>query len=130
MRHGLQIFIATMIFASFIFGLLIYRSISGIETQAISFQEAQGKQVFQRKACVECHTVFGNGGYWGGDLTKVYDRYGHDRITAYLTTAPVLGGAKDKRHEQLTVEEAEKVTAYLKFINSINTLDWPPHANR
>jgi len=43
-----------------------------------------------------------------------------------LTNPPLLGGAKRKQHEQLTVQESEYITEYLKFLNSINTLNWPP----
>lgn len=126
MRQKLWIFCVIFILASIVFIFLVSQSISNIETQVIPMEAVQGKKIFQRKACIECHTLFGNGGYWGGDLTKVYDKYGYTRIMDYLTVAPLLGGAEHKRHEQLTTEEAEQISAYLKFVNSINTLDWPP----
>lgn len=126
MRQRLLIYCASLILAGSGFGVLVLQSINRIDTQAIPSEAVQGKQIFQRKACIECHTIFGNGGYWGGDLTKAYDKFGHERIVDYLAAAPLLGGAKHKRHEQLTTEEAEQVSAYLRFINSINTLDWPP----
>ncbi|MGI6093050.1 MAG: hypothetical protein ACOYD5_08735 [Negativicutes bacterium] len=66
----------------------------------------------------------------GGDLTKAYAKFGPERIIGYLTAAPLLNGAKHKRHEQLTLWEAQQVSAYLEFVNSINTLDWPPSANK
>lgn len=130
MRRMLLIYCAGLILAGISFGFLVLQSIISIETQMIPSEAIQGKRIFQRKACVECHTVFGNGGYWGGDLTKAYNRLGHERIIGYLTAAPLLSGAKNKRHEQLTTEEAEQVSAYLQFVNSINTLDWPPSANK
>lgn len=129
MRQRLYTYIITLLLAGFTFGFLVYQSISSIQTQVIPTEAMQGKQIFQHKACIECHTIFGMGGYWGGDLTKAYDSYGDSRITEYLTKAPVLGGAKHKRHEKLSAAEAKQVIAYLKFINSINTLDWPPHRN-
>ncbi|MDD4600802.1 Nitric oxide reductase subunit C [bioreactor metagenome] len=126
MRQKLQVYCVIIILASSGFGFLIYKSISNVNTQSIPIEAIQGKQIFQRKACIECHTVFGNGGYWGGDLTKVYDKYGYQRITDYLSAGPLLSGAKHKRHQQLTTEEAEQVSAYLQFINSIKTFNWPP----
>ena len=130
MRWMLLTYCAGLILAGIGFGGLISQSINSIEMEIIPRAAVQGKQIFQRKACVECHRVFGNGGYWGGDLTKAYAKLGHERITGYLTAAPLLSGAKHKRHEQLTPEEAEQVSAYLQFVNSINTLDWPPTATK
>lgn len=127
MRQKLWIFCAITVLASIGFIVLVSQSINNIETQVIPIEAVQGKKIFQRRSCIECHTIFGNGGYWGGDLTKAYDQYGDTRIVDYLTIAPLLGGAKKMRHEQLTAEEAKQISAYLKFVNSINTLDWPMH---
>lgn len=109
-----------------IFFLLVYSSVlHAVAVQPIPPDALQGKRIFQKKACIECHTVFGNGGYLGGDLTRIYSKTGDAALVEYLVQGPVLTGAKHKRHEQLTEQEAADMVAYLKYLSTVNTLDWP-----
>jgi nitric oxide reductase subunit C len=32
----------------------------------------RGKMVIQSRACIDCHTFFGNGAYYAPDLTKAW----------------------------------------------------------
>lgn len=120
------------VFLSFLFGtislfaVLVYHSIlSTSSAQPIPPEAMAGKTVFQKQACIECHTVFGNGGYVGGDLTKIYAIRGETALKDYLVQPPLLSGAKQKRHVRVSAEEAEALVAYFRFLNTINTLDWP-----
>lgn len=108
-----------------IFSLLVYRSIIDVSVQPIPPEAIEGKKVFQQKSCVECHTVFGNGGYTGGDLTKIYDRTDNEALRAYLAYPPILTGAKKKRHIQVNEQEATAIVDYLKYLSTIDTRDWP-----
>jgi nitric oxide reductase subunit C len=46
----------------------------------------KGKMVIQSRACIDCHTFFGNGAYYAPDLTKAWARScvgtvaGHDGV--------------------------------------------------
>lgn len=114
-----------------VFFLLVYHSASNSSaTRPISPEALQGKAVFQKKACIECHTVFGNGGYRGGDLTKIYGKRGGQALKEHLSQPPVFTGARQKRHARLNESEATAVVAYLEFLNTMNTLDWPPVSKR
>ena len=126
MKVGVKGFLLTLLFSLAAFSLLIYISTTSEKVQVLPLAAAQGKSVYQKKACVECHTIFGNGGYWGGDLTKAYANLGSEGLKAYLTQPPIMKGAKKKRHDQLTAEEADQIIAYLNFVNSIDTMNWPP----
>jgi nitric oxide reductase subunit C len=109
------------------FTWLLYYSVTGDKLQKISDTAEKGQIVFEKKACIECHTIFGNGGYSGGDLTKVYSKYGdRTQLRNFLTDPPVLGGAKRKRHDRLNDKEANEMVDYFQFINSLNTGNWPP----
>jgi nitric oxide reductase subunit C len=120
-----------ILFASIgLFFFLVYNSILHVSAKPIPSDALQGKKVFQRQACIECHTVFGNGGYLGGDLTKIYDRTSAETLRAYMSHPPVLTGAKKKRHVQVTEQEASAIVAYLKYLNTINTLDWPLNSTK
>ncbi|WP_371371899.1 cytochrome c [Sporomusa aerivorans] len=113
-----------------LFALLVYHSILNISSlRPIPSDAIPGKTAFQKQACIECHTVFGNGGYLGGDLTKIYEKKGAAALKEYLVHPPILTGAKQRRHVEVNAEEAEAIVAYLRFLNTIDTLDWPLDSN-
>jgi nitric oxide reductase subunit C len=119
-------FIIILLVTIGLFSLLVYNSILNVSSsQPIPSDALQGKRAFQKQACIECHTVFGNGGYSGGDLTKVYARNGEEVLKEYLVHPPILTGAKQKRHVQVNEQEAEAIVAYLRYLGTIDTLDWP-----
>lgn len=129
MKLGVKVFVLTLLTSLAVFTFLLYISLIG-SNQELPAEAEQGKLIYQEKACVECHTLFGNGGYRGGDLTKSYSRFGRDGLAAYLTDPPLLSGAKKKRHDKLNDKEAAMVAAYLEFVNSVDNLTWPPEPNR
>ncbi len=46
-----------------------------------------GKRVFQAYNCMGCHTIVGNGAYYGPDLTDLYRRAGPAWLAAFLPSA-------------------------------------------
>ena len=46
-----------------------------------------GKRVFQAYNCMGCHTIVGNGAYFGPDLTDTYESAGPAWIAAFLPSA-------------------------------------------
>lgn len=57
---------------------------------AISFDGVgaiDGKRVFQAYNCMDCHTVVGNGAYFGPDLTDIYRQAGPAWLAAFLPSA-------------------------------------------
>jgi cytochrome c2 len=58
--------------------------------EAVTFAEhdaVEGKRVFQAYNCMGCHTIVGNGAYFGPDLTDVYERAGPAWLSAFLPSA-------------------------------------------
>ncbi|MGB6241277.1 MAG: c-type cytochrome [Castellaniella sp.] len=47
----------------------------------------QGKRVFQAYNCMGCHTIVGNGAYFGPDLTRIYADAGPAWLAAFLPSA-------------------------------------------
>lgn len=50
-------------------------------------QATAGKRVFQAYNCMGCHTIVGNGAYFGPDLTNVYEKAGPAWLAAFLPSA-------------------------------------------
>ncbi|MBV6424940.1 MAG: hypothetical protein NAOJABEB_02754 [Steroidobacteraceae bacterium] len=51
------------------------------------FDAVQGKRVFQAYNCMGCHTIVGNGAYFGPDLTGIYGKVGPAWLEAFLPSA-------------------------------------------
>ena len=113
------------------------------DTEAAALIE-QGKLVIQSRACIDCHTFFGNGAYYAPDLTKAWldpDWEGWQAVTGadtregamvkflmdpeqyrtWTRTMPNLG---------ITEAEAQAVVAYLKWMAAVDTNGFPPNFNQ
>ena len=78
-----------------------------------------GKRVFQAYNCMGCHTIVGNGAYFGPDLTKLYDQTGPAWLAAFLPSAgswPTNGAVKLQLQDKAVAAEAgvESIEAYLE----------------
>ena len=104
----------------------------------------KGKLVIQSRACIDCHTFFGNGAYYGPDLTKAWldpawaawkgitggdtqeeamVRFLMDpvRFRTWIRTMPNL---------HLSRDEAVAVVAYLKWLSAVDTNGFPANFGR
>jgi len=85
-----------------------------------SSQEAvQGKRVFQAYNCMGCHTMVGNGAYFGPDLTKTYLHVGPAWLAAFLPSAgswPTAAALRAQLQNKELAAEAgvDTLEAYLK----------------
>jgi mono/diheme cytochrome c family protein len=78
-----------------------------------------GKRVFQAYNCMGCHTMVGNGAYFGPDLTKLYDHTGPAWLAAFLPSAgswPTNGAVKLQLQDPAVAAEVgvETIEAYLE----------------
>ncbi len=65
----------------------------------------EGKRVFQAYNCMGCHTILGNGAYFGPDLTKVYEDGGAAWLKTFL---PSPGTWPTKAALNLMIERLKK----------------------
>lgn len=111
--------LSTAFFAAIV--LLSVRQATPIPEHALA-----GKQVWQRNNCISCHTLFGNGGYLGADLTNITAQKDPSELIEYLVDPPVMPPHKHTRHPSLTKAESEELINYLEYLHTIPTLAWPP----
>ena len=117
--------------------LLFDRSYSESEAHALM---AKGKLVIQSRACMDCHTFFGNGAYFAPDLTKAWLDPAWQQIWMPMTGAKTKEDAMVKflmnpeqypswRREMpnlnISEPEARAVVAYLKWMSSVDTNGFP-----
>ena len=103
---------------------------------------ARGKLVIQSRACIDCHTFFGNGAYYAPDLTKAWLDPAWSQIWMPMTGAKTRADAmveflmhpdqyptwtRRMPNLHLTHEEAQSVVAYLKWMSAVDTNGFPAH---
>ncbi len=82
------------------------------------FGAVEGKRIFQAYNCMGCHTIVGNGAYFGPDLTKLYDKVGPAWLEAFLPSAgswPAAGAVRLQLQNKTIATEAgvDTIEAYL-----------------
>jgi nitric oxide reductase subunit C len=99
----------------------------------------KGKLVIQSRACMDCHTFFGNGAYYGPDLTKAWLDPAWAAWQA-ITGSPTREEAMVKflmdpetyrtwtrtmPNMKITEPEARATVAYLKWMAAVDTNGFP-----
>lgn len=98
----------------------------------LSDQVVEGKKVFQKYNCNDCHTILGFGGYYSPDLTRVYSRRGEAYIRTAISKPDSLYANSFRRMPQnnLTQDEITKLVAFFQWVDNIDTQDWPPQDSK
>lgn len=105
---------------------------------------SKGKLVIQSRACMDCHTFFGNGAYYGPDLTKAWldpaweawkaitsaDTQEEAMVRFLMDPVQFRTWARTMPNLHLTRDEAEAVVAYLKWMSAIDTNGFPANFGR
>jgi nitric oxide reductase subunit C len=88
----------------------------------------EGKRIFERNNCNDCHTILGFGGYYAPDLTRVYTRMGEDAIRLRLQRpADALRASYRKMpRQEIAPAEVDRVVDFLRWVSDIENNDWPP----
>lgn len=114
------------------FALLTVDTIRRVPAQTrfdtISESAIRGKHLFDRKNCMGCHTILGEGGYYAPELTKVYERRGPQFIKAMLEDPEKLypGQRKMVAYKELTEQDREDFVAFFKWIGEMDLNGFPP----
>ena len=102
----------------------------------------KGKLVIQSRACMDCHTFFGNGAYYAPDLTKSWLDPAWKQTWMPMTSSSTQEEAMTKflmnpekyptwsrQMPNLNISrgEAEAVVAYLKWMSSVDTNGFPAY---
>ncbi len=88
----------------------------------------QGKRVFERRNCNDCHTILGFGAYYAPDLTRAYARVGEDAIRLRLQSPETALASSYRKMPQMRLPAAEvdRLVDFLRWVSDIENNDWPP----
>lgn len=100
----------------------------------------EGKLAIQSHACMDCHTFFGNGAYYGPDLTRAWldpawknvwmpmtQSSTREEAMARFLISPEKYATWSRKMPDLHIsrEEAVSIVAYLKWLSAVDTNGFP-----
>ncbi len=135
-----NIFYGGSLFFLVIFLLLTYQSRRYIVTKSTNAETltasvVAGKRVWERKGCIDCHTILGEGAYFAPELGNVMTRWGvqdnpddaFDTLKSWMEAQPSgIEGRRQMPQFNLTDEEIRNLSDFLLWTNTIDTQGWPP----
>jgi len=96
-------------------------------TDQLTDEVVLGKRVWHKHNCNDCHTILGIGGYYSPDATKAYSTRGEMWLKAFLKNPESPDPKRRKMPNQnLSEDEIKKLIAYFKWVDAIDTNQWPP----
>lgn len=136
-----NIFYGGSLFFLIIFlGLSIHshRYIVTTSTTAAPLTEAvaAGKRVWERHACINCHTLLGEGAYYAPEVGNVMERWGvldepeeaYDTLKSWMDSQPTgIEGRRQMPNFNLSDDDVRNLSEFLIWTNKIKTQDWPPN---
>jgi nitric oxide reductase subunit C len=108
-----------------------HRQVPALTNEAnLTPEVIEGKHIWHRKNCINCHTLLGEGAYYAPDLTKITQQRGTAYLTAFLKDpSRFYSEERDRRlmtNPNLSDREIEQVIAFLDWVSHIDTQGWPP----
>ena len=81
-----------------------------------------GKRVWEKHACIDCHTLLGEGAYYAPELGNVIKRRGEEGVRAILEMAAEQGWGTDRKMPQFDLSE-EEIEGLVEFYISMGNVD-------
>lgn len=114
----------------------IYAARTAIDPAQLTDSVRAGKRVWENKACIDCHTLLGEGAYFAPELGNVMRRWGvqddpqaaMEQLKAWMDSMPTgIEGRRQMPQFNLSDEEYRALTDFLLFVGTVNTQHWPPN---
>ena len=96
----------------------------------------RGKHVWEKHACINCHTIMGEGAYFAPEVANVMTRWGvlddpesaFEALKGWMEAQPTgIPGRRQMPNFNLSDEEIRDLTNFLIWTDNIDAQDWPPN---
>ncbi|WP_407049843.1 c-type cytochrome [Methyloraptor flagellatus] len=113
-----------------------YMVTTSTDKATLSASVARGKHVWEKNACINCHTLLGEGAYFAPELGNVWVRWGGDKdrdgaremLKAWMASQPSgVEGRRQMPQFHLTDQEVGDLADFLEWASRIKTQNWPPN---
>ncbi len=109
---------------------------SSTDKAGLTASVARGKRVWEKHACINCHTLLGEGAYFAPELGNLWDRWGgkedpqatREMLKAWMQAQPSgVQGRRQMPQFNLTDQEIQDLADFLEWTSRIKTQNWPPN---
>jgi nitric oxide reductase subunit C len=106
------------------------------DENALTNQVAAGKRIWENHACINCHTILGEGAYFAPEVGNVMTRWGvlddpegaYETLKAWMESMPTgIEGRRQMPYFGLSDEEYRNLAEFLLWTDRIDAQDWPPN---
>lgn len=106
------------------------------DTAGLTASVAAGKRVWEDNACINCHSILGEGAYFAPEVGNVMQRWGvlddpdaaFETLKGWMEAQPTgIEGRRQMPQFNLSDEEIRNLTDFLLWTNRIKTQGWPPN---
>ena len=106
------------------------------DVAALTPSVAAGKHIWEEKACINCHTILGEGAYFAPELANVMTRWGvqddpvaaMESLKGWMDAMPTgIAGRRQMPQFNLTDEDYRNLADFLLWTNTIRAQNWPPN---
>ncbi|MES0826492.1 MULTISPECIES: c-type cytochrome [Ruegeria] len=96
----------------------------------------RGKHVWEKHACINCHTIMGEGAYFAPEVANVMTRWGvlddpesaFESLKGWMEAQPTgIPGRRQMPQFNLSDEELRDLTNFLIWTDNIDAQGWPPN---
>ena len=117
-------FAALLVVGALMVGILL----SDVLTpQDVPQEVAAGFALWQEQGCTGCHTLYGQGGAYAPDLTRIFNQRGADYISEFLVDpAAFHPDARVMPRFTLSLSERDELVAMLEWVGGQDAADWSP----
>lgn len=114
----------------------IYITTTSTTAKTLTPSVAAGKALWEKHACINCHTLLGEGAYFAPELGNVMTRWGvaddpeaaFDSLKGWMDAMPTgIEGRRQMPQFHLTDQEYRELADFLLWVNTIRTQNWPPN---
>ncbi|MEP3277412.1 MAG: cytochrome c [Stappiaceae bacterium] len=114
----------------------IYIVNESTDSAGLTESVAKGKRVWELNACINCHTILGEGAYFAPEVGNVMKRWdvqddpeaAFEVMKGWMEAQPSgIEGRRQMPQFHLSDEEIRNLTDFLLWTGKINTQGWPPN---
>ena len=125
-----------VLFAALVVESHWYATTTAISAAPLTDAVIHGKRVWEKHACIDCHSLFGEGAYFAPELGNVWVRYGgkddtagaRESIKAWILSQPTgIEGRRQMPQFAFTDQELDDLVSFFEWASTVNTQNWPPN---
>ncbi|GMG84391.1 cytochrome c [Paralimibaculum aggregatum] len=114
----------------------IYIVETSTDTAGLTESVARGKRVWEHNACVNCHSLHGEGAYFAPEVGNVMTRWGviddpegaFESLKGWIEAQPSgIEGRRQMPGYAFTDEQIRDLAEFLRWADRMDTQDWPPN---